>query len=100
MLNFAILKLTTSLIINLTVTVPNNITTTYRFPEEGDYRTLWDFKCDDDIKKKWITSSDGDWGEGYTTCALDLRENGRTAMFHGELNTRPPNDGRKVQIGG
>ena len=66
-----------------------------RFPEDGDYRTAWDFSSDADMAK-WVTTADSEWGEGYTSVALDLRENGRTAMFHGELNTRPPNDGRQV----
>ena len=64
----------------------------------GDYRTAWDFTSDSDLEKKWVTTADSYWGEGYSTCALDLRENGRTAMFHGELNTRPPNDGREVNV--
>ena len=65
-----------------------------RIPEDGEYRTQWTFASDDDITK-WVTTADSEWGEGYSNCALELRENGRAAIFHGDLNTVPPNDGRK-----
>lgn len=69
-----------------------------RIPEDGEYRTQWTFASDDDLTK-WVTTADSEWGEGYSNCALELRENGRTAMFHGDLNTRPPNDGRTKKAG-
>ena len=43
-------------------------------PEEGDYRLAWDFTSESAIEEKWVTTADSTWGEGYSTCALDLRE--------------------------
>jgi hypothetical protein len=63
-----------------------------------NYREQWDFLKSTDLER-WVTTADSDWGEGYSKCHLELSQSGSAALFHGELNTRPPQDGRTFKAG-
>ena len=48
---------------------------------------------------QWIVTRDSDWGEGYSSAELTHNSAGTAAIFHGELSTRVPADGRTEEAG-
>lgn len=69
----------------------------------GDERMMWNFFEDsttnEDIHKDFIVSSDSSWGEGYSFGDIEASPSLNSLLFYGDLNTRPPNDGRTKYAG-
>jgi len=68
-----------------------------KFPRQGDRRTEWEFKKEEDLSQ-WVLTVDSDWGEGYSTADLEYNPAGH-AVFRGHLSTRVPADGRTQAAG-
>uniref|UniRef100_A0AAF5D2J6 CIA30 domain-containing protein n=1 Tax=Strongyloides stercoralis TaxID=6248 RepID=A0AAF5D2J6_STRER len=63
----------------------------------GDTKVDYQFKEPSDIEI-WKTGCDSDWGEGFSTCSLNLTNN-KTAMFSGNISTKIVEDGRVERAG-
>ncbi|XP_045776671.1 complex I intermediate-associated protein 30, mitochondrial [Maniola jurtina] len=63
----------------------------------GETDLLWCFN-EPSVLEQFVTTSDSDHNEGYSSCGLDMSPAGR-ALFHGYLDTRVPKDGRIKRAG-
>ncbi|KAJ0173708.1 hypothetical protein K1T71_010857 [Dendrolimus kikuchii] len=63
----------------------------------GEVDLLWLFN-DANVLDKFVTTSDSDHNEGFSTCSLDMSPAGR-AKFHGYLDTKVPKDGKIKKAG-
>lgn len=63
----------------------------------GETDILWCFN-DTSVLDNFVTTSDSDHNEGFSTCSLDM-SNACRARFHGYLDLRVPKDGRIKRAG-
>ncbi|CAH0678791.1 unnamed protein product [Chilo suppressalis] len=63
----------------------------------GETDLIWCFNKPS-VLEKFITTSDSDHNEGYSTSKLEMSSAGR-ALFHGNLDVRVPKDGRIKKAG-
>ncbi|CAG9789216.1 unnamed protein product [Diatraea saccharalis] len=63
----------------------------------GEIDLLWCFN-EPNVLDKFVTTSDSDHNQGYSTCSLEMSSAGR-ALFHGNLDMRVPKDGRIKKAG-
>lgn len=58
---------------------------------------MWQLDTPDALNN-WVTTSDSDHGEGQSTCELAISPAGK-GLFHGNLSTKVPKDGRIKKAG-
>jgi len=63
----------------------------------GEIDIVWQFSQPGALSQ-WVTTSDSDHKEGYSTCELSLSKGGN-GLFMGTLSTRVPKDGRIKKAG-
>ncbi|XP_013192102.1 complex I intermediate-associated protein 30, mitochondrial isoform X2 [Amyelois transitella] len=63
----------------------------------GETDLIWCFNKPE-VLEKFVTTSDSDHNEGYSSCKLEMSSAGR-ARFHGNLDLRVPKDGRIKKAG-
>nr|CAD7459854.1 unnamed protein product [Timema tahoe] len=63
----------------------------------GEVDIVWQFGSDE-CHKQWVTTSDKDHREGFSTCQLSVSPMGK-ALFSGTLDTRVPRDGHIKKAG-
>ncbi|KAJ4448186.1 complex I intermediate-associated protein 30, mitochondrial [Periplaneta americana] len=63
----------------------------------GETDIIWQFN-DPASLERWVTTSDSDHNEGYSTCDLSLSKGGK-GLFTGTLSTQTPKDGRVKKAG-
>ncbi|CAO1441096.1 unnamed protein product [Diamesa hyperborea] len=63
----------------------------------GEIDVSWKFSEQSDIDK-WVTTADSDHGEGTSTASLEMSSAGH-GLFHGNLQTAMPRDGRIKKAG-
>lgn len=63
----------------------------------GETDVIWKFN-DQQSLDNWVTTSDSDNAEGYSTCGLTLSPEGK-GVFSGEISTKLPKDGKIQRTG-
>jgi NADH dehydrogenase [ubiquinone] 1 alpha subcomplex assembly factor 1 len=63
----------------------------------GEIDIVWQFSQPGALSQ-WVTTSDSDHSEGYSTCKLSLSTGGK-GLFMGTLSTQVPKDGRIKKAG-
>ncbi|XP_073950562.1 complex I intermediate-associated protein 30 [Choristoneura fumiferana] len=63
----------------------------------GETDLVWCFNSPQ-VLEKFVTTSDSDHNEGFSSCTLEMSRAGR-ALFHGHLDTRVPKDGKIKKAG-
>lgn len=58
---------------------------------------MWRFD-NKELLDYFVTTSDRDHREGFSTCSLEMSKAGR-ALFSGNIDVRPPKDGRVTRSG-
>nr|CAG4634901.1 EOG090X091L [Alona affinis] len=67
-------------------------------PLPGDVDVLWKFDSSMKFDDIWITTSDQDHEEGFSSCSLKISPTGK-GLFSGEVCTRIPKDGKVPRSG-
>lgn len=65
---------------------------------EQEVNVVWRFNGDPKSLDSWITVCDSDFNEGYSTCNMELTQQG-TLLFSGNLDYRVPKDGKVMRSG-